>query len=63
MIGEIDHRLSNSRTFFHVNGAEMSTGRMDPRVGSGRIGSGLDFAGFWRVGPSRVSTSDFKIFY
>ena len=33
---------------------ELSTGRIDPRVGSGRIGSGQigsghDFAGFWRV--------------
>ena len=34
--------------------AELSTGRMDPRVGSGH-----DFAGFWRVGSGRVSTSDF----
>ena len=46
--------------------AELSTGRMDPRVGSGRVGfgsgrvgSGHDFAGFWRVGSGRVSTSDF----
>ena len=29
----------------HDAGAELSTGRMDPRVGSGH-----DFAGFWRVG-------------
>ena len=27
--------------------AELSTGRMDPRVGSGH-----DFAGFWRVGSA-----------
>ena len=37
---------------------ELSTGRMDPRVGSGH-----DFAGFWRVGSGRVSTSDFLVFY
>ena len=34
--------------------SELSTGRMDPRVGSGH-----DFAGFWRVGSGRVSTLDF----
>ena len=28
---------------------ELSTGRMDPAL-SGRVGSGQDFAGFWRVG-------------
>ena len=39
-------------------GTELSTGRMDPRVGSGH-----DFAGFWRVGSGRVSTSDFLVFY
>ena len=37
-----------------------------PRVGwtggSGRVGSGHDFAGFWRVGSGRVSTSDFLVF-
>ena len=38
---------------------ELSTGRMDPRVGSGRVGSGHDFAGIWR---GRVSTSDFSVF-
>ena len=26
---------------------------MDPRVGSGRVGSGHDFAGFWRVGSGQ----------
>ena len=45
---------------------ELSTGRMDPRggSGSGRVGSvGVDdFAGFWRVGSGRVSTSDFLNF-
>ena len=30
------------------NRAELSTGRMDPQVGSGH-----DFAGFWRVGSGR----------
>ena len=41
--------------------SELSMGRMDPRVGSGRIGvgSGHNFAGFWRVVSGRVSTSDF----
>ena len=34
-------------------GPELSTGRMDPRVGSGRVGSGHDFAGFWRVGSGQ----------
>ena len=33
---------------------ELSTGRMDPRVGSGH-----DFSRFWRVGSGQVSTSDF----
>ena len=38
--------------------SELSTGRMDPRVGSGRVGSGRvgsghDFAGFWRVGSGQ----------
>ena len=26
---------------------------MDPRVGSGRVGSGHDFARFWRVGSGQ----------
>ena len=42
---------------------ELSPGRMDPRVESGRVESGHDFAGFWRVGSSRVSTSDFLFFF
>ena len=51
-----------------VTRPELSTGRMDPRVGSGRVGSGRvgsghDFAGFWRVGSGRVSTSDFLVLY
>ena len=42
--------------------AELSTGRMDPRVGSGRVGSGRvgsghDLPDFG--GSGRVSTSDF----
>ena len=43
---------------------ELSTGRMDPRVGSGRVGSGHDFAGFLRVGSGRVGSPlrIFKIF-
>ena len=40
-----DHKLSLN--------TELSTGRMDPRVGSGRVGSGHDFAGFWRVGSGQ----------
>ena len=39
----------------YISRTELSTGRMDPRVGSGRVGSdrvgsGHDFARFWRVG-------------
>ena len=30
---------------------------------TGRVGSGHDFAGFWRVGSGRVSTSDLLVFY
>ena len=33
--------------------SELSTGQMDPRVGSGRVGSGHDFAGYWRVGSGQ----------
>ena len=29
----------------------------------GRVGSSHDFAGFWRVGSGRVSTSDLLVFY
>ena len=43
--------------------SELSTGRMDPRVGSDRVGSGHDFARLWRVGSGRVSTSDFFYFF
>ena len=35
--------------YMDEDSTELSTGRMDPRVGSGRVGSGHDFAGFWRV--------------
>ena len=40
------------RLYFPVDltGTELSTGRMDPRVGSGH-----DFAGFWRVGSGQHS--------
>ena len=41
---------------------ELSTGRMDPRVGSGRVGSGHDFAGFWRVGSGQ-HFGFFLVFY
>ena len=34
-------------------GTELSTGRMDPRVGSGRVRSGHDFVGFWLVGSGQ----------
>ena len=30
---------------------------------AGRVGSGHDFAGFWRVGSGWVRTSDFLVFY
>ena len=33
-----------------ISVTELSTGRMDPRVG---VGSGHDFAGFWRVGSGQ----------
>ena len=49
----------NNYVLWYGGRTELSTGRMDPRVGSGRVGSGHDFAGFWRVGSGRVSTSDF----
>ena len=38
--------------------AELSTGRMDPRVGSGRVTILPDFGG-----SGRVSTSDLLVFY
>ena len=38
---------------------ELSTGRMDPRVGSGRVGSRFCRISAGRVGSGRVSTLDF----
>ena len=38
--------------------SELSTGRMDPRVGSGRVTILPDFGG-----SGRVSTLDFQVFY
>ena len=32
---------------------ELSTSRVDPWVGSIRVGSGHDFVGFWRVGSGQ----------
>ena len=37
---------------------ELSTGRMDPRVGSGRVTILPDFGG-----SGRINTSDFLVFY
>ena len=36
-----------------VDEAELSTGSDGP---AGRVGSGHDFAGFWRVGSGRVGS-------
>ena len=47
LVGSLDWTLS-----------ELSTGRMDPRVGSGRVTILPDFGG-----SGRVSTSDFLVFY
>ena len=33
--------------------AELPTGRMNPRVESGRVRPGHDFAGFWPVGSGQ----------
>ena len=60
--------FSKHNEMYTVAQSELSTGRMDPRVGSGRVGSGrvgsgYDFAGFWRFGSGRVNTSDFLVFY
>ena len=43
--------------------SELSTGRMDPRVGSGRIGSGRVTILPDLGGSGRVSTSDFHVFF
>ena len=58
-----EHELGHGHGHRHGHGRVVHAGRMDPRVGSGRVGSGHDFAGFWRVGSSRVSTSDLLVFY
>ena len=47
--------------------SELSTGRMDPRVGSGRVGSGRVGSGRVTIlpdfgGSGRVSISDFLVF-
>ena len=55
------HEIGISRrTIMHDRAyAELSTGRMDPRVGSGRVGSGR--VGSGRVGPGRVTiVPDFR---
>ena len=41
------HEFDQVRDSLDASRAELSTGRMDPRVGSGH-----DFAGFWRVGSA-----------
>ena len=47
-----------------MGGAELSTGRMDPRVGSGRIGSRFCRIVAGRVGSGRVGSAlrTFKFF-
>ena len=50
-----------------VSGSELSTGRMDPRVGSGRVGSGRVGSGRVTIlpdfgGSGRVSTLDLLAF-
>ena len=47
------HNTHRTQHFSVDHAAELSTGRMDPRVGSGRVGSGHGFAGFWRVGSGQ----------
>ena len=60
------NELGGSATPQELRGWGLGLGQSFPRVGwtrrSGRVGSGHDFAGFWRVGSSRVSTSDFSVF-
>ena len=46
-----------------VSTSELSTGRMDPRVGSGLVTILPDFGGSGRVGSGRVSTSDGLVIY
>ena len=59
IIGHINLYLSLRCYIRVVHGSDGPAGR----VGSGRVGSGHDFAGFWRVGSGRVSTSDLLFFY
>ena len=40
----------------------MDTGRVDPRVGSGRVGSGPNFRQIWLVGSGRVEISEIHYF-
>ena len=40
------------QTFFNMSTPELSTGRMDPRVGSGRVTIFPDFGGSGRVGSA-----------
>ena len=55
----IGHTMIGSGVFGEeALGPELSTGRMDPRVGSGRVTILPDFGG-----SGRVSTSDFSVFY
>ena len=49
---------TSSDNFMKQEGPELSTGRMDPRVVSGRVTILPDFGG-----SSRVSTSDLLVFY
>ena len=49
----------SSVTYTMPSGPELSTGRMDPRAGSGRVTILPDFGGSGRIGSGRVSTSDF----
>ena len=49
--------VCDETTFILYDCSELSTGRMDPQVGSGRVTFLPDFSG-----TGRVSTSDFKFF-
>ena len=44
----------------NLDGPELST---ESDGLAGRVGSGHDFAGFWRVGSGRVFTLDILVFY
>ena len=52
-MGRVSREMQDTRGVSCTDQSELSTGRMDPRVGSGRVGSGHDFAGFWRVGSGQ----------